>query len=106
MLLSGGTSVEQNRPCCNYTTLERSGMQVYNGGTIWYALPAPLARWVPEVFECERLKCTRGTSANVLCGEQRCDFVHFSGSYISILNQGGTDEDYPRRSPGGSTVVT
>ena len=71
-----------------------SSSPIYNGGTLYYVLPAPLGHFVDGTFFCETIMCAMdgGQDGGVRpCSKQPCNATRSAGQHVASLRLGSIE---------------
>lgn len=81
---------------------------LYNGGTLFYVMPAPLGHYMPGQFQCKKEYCeTAGAEHRVECQVQSCkdsagNFLErYAGQQMASIRQGVIQVETPKRCVAG-----
>ena len=74
---------------------EQVGRTLYNGGKMWYHLPAAMGYYLENVFECEATKCDYQGDVRPCEGSFQICPRRFAGSYMALIWPGALEDDLP-----------
>ena len=82
------------------TILDEGGDEkgIFNGNELKYVLPAPLGRYMTDIFMCEELRCATLSGPTKPCPKQPCNaslYPDIQGKYVSNSIQGYISAPYP-----------